>query len=176
MKKIIAFITLIVFAACLLCSCTQTTSDGTSSSYTSSVSKKEQREKKREFNNFIRSLDVDKIEWVAIKGGEVFTIRNTSDKEIISRWIKLLKNMELTVRPRVNYAGWGGLCYGLYFYIDGEEKRACCMGQSGLVWTPEFGDVELDFWIENYREEIKSEEQALLKEMRWPTISSGNYS
>ncbi len=150
MKKIIALLTLIVFAACLLCSCAQPIADGYNQNGTT---KKELRVKAKEFTALLESLNADEVDKVEIYFGYKKQTFSTLDKAAITKWVKLLKKIKVTVIPYFMDIGVYG--YDLNVYINGKKQYLAFIQDSNHI---SFGDDSCTMCrIDNYSDELRGE-------------------
>ena len=121
---------------------------------------------KKTFQTTIDSLDIEKIdklvlstyEWNLSEPYEPKKITfESADKELIEKWINLLKKMELKERDEESL--FGGFGYYLYFY-NGDETTEI----SSIMLPNIYGKTKRMLSVENYLE-LYSEFTALEKAM-----------
>jgi len=120
------------------------------------------KEQKRRFQAEISKLDVDKTDKLVLLtheylgGSEYKEITNeTTDKELIGNWIKLIEKMEFTARAFDPISGQG---YVLYFHSGDEIITIGGMMLPYIYPAPAGSTLYLDNYQELYPEFVELEE------------------
>lgn len=110
------------------------------------------------FEAFRKNLKVESVGKLRMEyhGGMTSTICETSDPEIISRWVDLVKRMQLTAQPGPSPEGAATV---LYVIIDGTEGfLGSYIGSNVVITNAAMGKIE------NY-DEVSEKFETLRKEM-----------